>query len=131
MKLKARDRLRIKPSPALGKMSSSTSQSQIYDRLGITPTELEDFCQRWDIAELYLFGSVLRDDFSASSDIDILISYFPEKTKGLLDRVRIKHELEALCGREVDVITRKAIEQSRNGLRRQEILNSAQVIYVA
>ncbi|MGF1520974.1 MAG: nucleotidyltransferase family protein [Leptolyngbyaceae cyanobacterium] len=112
-------------------MSPSTSQVQIYDRLGITHTDLRAFCQRWDIAELSLFGSILRDDFSASSDIDMLISYFPGKTKGLLDRVRIKDELEALCGRDVDVMTKKAIEQSRNPLRRQEILGSAHIIYVA
>lgn len=112
-------------------MSTSTSHAQIYDRLGVVPTDLEAFCQQWDISELLLFGSVLREDFSASSDIDVLISYFPGKTKGLLDRVQIKHELEALCGREVDVMTKKAIEQSRNPLRRQEILGSAYVIYAA
>ncbi len=112
-------------------MHPSTSPVNIYQRLSITPAELEAFCQRWDIAELLLFGSVLRDDFSASSDIDILISYFPGKTKSLLDRVQIKHELEALCGRDVDVITKKAIEQSHNRLRRQEILGSAKTIYVA
>lgn len=112
-------------------MSTATSQFDIYQRLGMTLADLEDFCQRWDIAELSLFGSVLRDDFSAHSDIDILISYFPENTKGLLDRVQIKHELEKLCGRDVDVMTKKSIEQSRNALRRREILGSAQVIYVA
>ncbi|MEM1292657.1 MAG: nucleotidyltransferase domain-containing protein [Cyanobacteria bacterium P01_H01_bin.162] len=112
-------------------MSTSTSRSQIYDRLGITPAELADFCQRWDIAELALFGSVLRNDFSTDSDIDILISYFPEKTKGLLEHVRIQNELEAICHREVDVMTKKSIEQSRNQLRRQEILGSAKVIYIA
>ncbi|MGD1927926.1 MAG: nucleotidyltransferase family protein [Leptolyngbyaceae cyanobacterium] len=112
-------------------MSTSTPRSQIYDRLGITSAELADFCQRWDIAELSLFGSVLRNDFSTGSDIDILVSYFPEKTKGLFEHVKIKNELEALCHREVDVMTKKSIEQSRNQLRRQEILGSAKVIYVA
>jgi predicted nucleotidyltransferase len=112
-------------------MHSSTPQVNIYQRLGLTPAELESFCQRWDIAELLLFGSVLRDDFSASSDIDILISYLPGKTKSLLDRVQIKHQLETLCGRSVDVITKKGIEQSRNLSRRQEILGSAKTIYVA
>jgi predicted nucleotidyltransferase len=112
-------------------MSTSLSDAQIYDRLGITPADVEAFCQRWDIAELSLFGSVLRNDFRPDSDIDILISYFPEKTKGLLDRVRIKHELEVLFNRNVDVMTRKAIEHSRNKFRRQEILGSAEVIYVA
>lgn len=74
---------------------------------------------------------MLRDDFRPDSDIDMLISYFPGKTKSLLERVKIKYELEKLCNREVDVITKKAIEQSRNPLRRQEILGSAQTIYVA
>jgi predicted nucleotidyltransferase len=114
-----------------GKMHSSTPQVNIYQRLGLTPAELKSFCQRWDIAELLLFGSVLRDDFSASSDIDILISYFPGKTKGLLALVRIKDELEKLIGREVDVMTKQSIEQSRNELRRREILGTAQVIHVA
>ncbi len=112
-------------------MNPATSQVNIYQRLGITPADLEEFCQRWDIAELLLFGSVLRDDFRPDSDIDMLISYFPGKTKSLLERVKIKHELETLCDREVDVITKKAIEQSWNPLRRQEILGSAQTIYVA
>lgn len=112
-------------------MHSSLSPDHLYERLGVTAADLEAFCQRWDIAELWLFGSVLRDDFSASSDIDILISYYSGKTRSLLDRVQIKYELETLCGRDVDVITKKAIEQSRNLLRRQEILGSAKSIYVA
>ncbi|MEM9447295.1 MAG: nucleotidyltransferase domain-containing protein [Cyanobacteria bacterium P01_E01_bin.6] len=112
-------------------MNTSTSHAQIYDRLGITPADLEEFCQRWDIAELSLFGSVLRNDFRSDSDIDILISYFPGKGKGLLALVRIKNELETLSGREVDVMTKQSIEQSRNELRRREILGKAQVIYVA
>ncbi|NEQ48071.1 MAG: DNA polymerase subunit beta [Leptolyngbya sp. SIOISBB] len=113
-------------------MHSSASQVNIiYQRLGIMPADLAAFCQRWDIAELSLFGSILRNDFSASSDVDILISYFPQKTKGLLALVRIKDELETLIGREVDVMTKQSIDQSRNWLRRRHILDSAQVVYVA
>ncbi|MEL6223279.1 MAG: nucleotidyltransferase domain-containing protein [Cyanobacteria bacterium J06626_14] len=112
-------------------MNPSTSIARIYNRLGITAAELTDFCQRWDIAELSLFGSVLRNDFRSDSDIDILISYFPGKTKSLLELVKIKYELEALCSRDVDVMTKKSIEQSRNKFRRREILGSAQIIYVA
>ncbi|MEO0988511.1 MAG: nucleotidyltransferase domain-containing protein [Cyanobacteria bacterium J06639_14] len=97
----------------------------------MTPTSLEAFCQKWDIAELLLFGSVLRNDFRPDSDIDILITYVPGKNKGLLARVRIKHELETLCGREIDVITKPAIEQSQNELRRRAILGTAEVVYVA
>ena len=112
-------------------MHSSLSPDHLYERLGVTAADLEAFCQRWDIAELWLFGSVLRDDFSASSDIDVLISYFPNKTKGLLALVRIKDELGELFGRAVDVMTKQSIEQSHNELRRREILESARVIHVA
>lgn len=112
-------------------MSMSTSKSEIYDRLSIAPAQVAEFCQRWQIAELAIFGSVLRSDFRPDSDIDLLIAYAPGAGKGLLARARIKDELETLCGREVDVITRQSIEQSRNEMRRQEILGSAQVIYVA
>lgn len=100
-------------------------------RLGMSPNQIAAFCQRWQIVELSLFGSVLRSDFRPDSDIDLLISYAPEAKKGLLTRARIKHGLEDLCGREVDVVVKKSIEESRNSMRRKEILGSAQVIYVA
>jgi hypothetical protein len=112
-------------------MSTPTSHAQIFARLGITPADLAAFCQRWDIDEVSLFGSVLRNDFRPDSDIDVLISYAPGKCKGLLAQVRIKDELEKLARREVDVMTKQSIEQSRNELRRREILGTAQVIYVA
>jgi predicted nucleotidyltransferase len=106
-------------------------QPDLMERLRLSPEQIAAFCQRWQLMELALFGSVLRDDFHADSDIDILISYAPEANHGLLARVRIQRELATLCGREVDVMTKKSIEESRNELRRKEILGSAQVIYVA
>ena len=59
------------------------------------------------IIEFALFGSVLRDDFKASSDVDVLITFAPHARKGLLTLAQIKLELEALLGREVDVLTKK------------------------
>lgn len=100
-------------------------------RLGLSSKQVAEFCQRWQIDEFALFESVLRSDFRSNSDIDILISYCPEASHGLLARVRMKYKLEALCGREVDLVTKKSVEQSQNVWRRQSILESAQVIYVA
>ncbi|WP_333065128.1 nucleotidyltransferase domain-containing protein [Microcoleus sp. Pol7_B1] len=54
------------------------------------------FCQQWQILELSLFGSILRDDFHADSDIDILVAFAPTANWGLLDRAQIQEELEAL-----------------------------------
>ncbi|MGC9524132.1 MAG: hypothetical protein ACP5D7_01170 [Limnospira sp.] len=53
-------------------MTTQISDRQIYDRLGITPEQLAEFCQRWQIVELALFGSILRDDFK---DLPSLVSF--------------------------------------------------------
>lgn len=63
--------------------------------------QLQEFCDRWQIVEFALFGSVLRDDFQPTSDVDVLITCAPNAHKGLLTLARIKHELEDLLGREV------------------------------
>lgn len=93
--------------------------------------ELIAFCQYWKIRELSLFGSVLREDFRSDSDIDIMVSFEDDATWGLLELVRMKRELKMVLGRDVDLLTRKSIEQSDNWIRQQEILGTAQVVYVA
>ncbi|MEO1148193.1 MAG: nucleotidyltransferase family protein [Cyanobacteria bacterium J06638_22] len=93
--------------------------------------EVKALCDRWQITEFALFGSVLREDFSPASDVDVLVTFAPQARKGLLTLARIKHELEDLLGREVDIVTRKSIEQSPNPERRYNILSSAQALYVA
>ena len=92
---------------------------------------IAEFCQRWQINELYVFGSVLREDFRPDSDIDIMVSFEADAPWGLLEIVRMKRGLETLLGREVDLVTKKSIEQSHNWIRRQEILGTAQLVYVS
>ncbi len=99
--------------------------------LDLPIAQIKVLCDRWQITEFALFGSVVRDDFNPTSDIDVLITFAPNARKGLLTLARIKHELEDLFGRDVDIATKKSIEQSRNPSRSQAILRSAQVIYVA
>lgn len=103
----------------------------ITQNLDLPIAQIKELCDRWQITELALFGSVLRNDFKPTSDIDVLITFAPNARKGLLTLARIKHELEELFGREVDISTKKSIEQSRNTSRSHDILQSAQVIYVA
>ncbi len=93
--------------------------------------ELAEFCERWQIAELALFGSVLRDDFGPESDIDVLVSFLPEAEHGIFDMVNMEEELGQLLGRKVDLVSRRAVEQSRNYIRRRAVLESAEVIYAA
>jgi uncharacterized protein len=106
------------------------AQPNLYQRLSITPHQLATFCQRWNVIELALFGSIVRDDFRADSDIDVLITLRPNHSWGL-EIITMREELSVLCKRSIDLLTRQSIEQSRNALRRQEILESAEVIYVA
>jgi uncharacterized protein len=91
--------------------------------------QIATFCDRWQVAEFALFGSVLRDDFRPDSDIDVMVQFHPEAHPTLFDLVAMEEELKTLFQREVDLVTRKGIETSRNYLRRQAILSSAQVIY--
>ncbi|RMF65613.1 MAG: DNA polymerase subunit beta [Cyanobacteria bacterium J069] len=92
---------------------------------------IADFCEKWQVQELSFFGSVLREDFHTDSDVDVLVSFRESAAWGLLEFVRMKRELEQLLGREVDLLTKKSIEQSHNWIRRREILETAQVVYVA
>lgn len=100
-------------------------------RIPIDRESLEAFCKRWKVGKLSLFGSVLRDDFGPSSDVDILVSFEPEARPSLLDHVAMKEELAEILGRPVDLVTRTAVERSRNPIRRDAILSSSEVVYAA
>jgi predicted nucleotidyltransferase len=93
--------------------------------------EVADFCRRWKVRELAVFGSALRDDFSADSDIDLLVSFEADANWGLFEQVTMETELAALLGRRVDLVSRRAIERSANWIRRQSILESAETVHVA
>jgi predicted nucleotidyltransferase len=93
--------------------------------------EISEFCKRWQISELALFGSALRDDFGPESDLDMLVTFSPSANWGLLEHFQMQQELVTMLGRDVDLLTRRAVEQSRNWLRRREILSTAQVLYAA
>lgn len=98
-------------------------------RIGISQEQIADFCRRWQISELALFGSVLRDDFGPESDLDILVTFAPEAEWSLLDHVRMEQELTSLLGYDVDLLTKRAVERSANWILRREILGTAEVLY--
>jgi predicted nucleotidyltransferase len=97
----------------------------------IPRSALTDFCQRWKVSELALFGSVLGGDFRPESDVDVLVTFLPEAEWSLLDHVQMKEELSTLLGRKVDLVSRRAVERSENWLHRRAILESAEVVYAA
>jgi predicted nucleotidyltransferase len=99
--------------------------------LGLMTPAVVDFCQRWKVAELAVFGSALRDDFRPDSDIDLLVTFQPDADWSLLDQSTMEDELSSLLGRKVDLVSRRAIERSENWIRRRAILESAQLVHAA
>jgi predicted nucleotidyltransferase len=81
---------------------------------------IENFCQRWQIAELSVF---------ADSDIDFLYVLKPNIQWRLVDLLGAEEELEKMLGCKIDLVKKSSIEQSHNWLRKQNILSSAKVIY--
>ena len=73
-------------------------------KIEIPKDELEAFCRRNRIRRLALFGSVLRDDFTPESDIDVLVEFEPDAKVGW-SFFAMQDELGKLLGREVDLNT--------------------------
>ena len=97
----------------------------------VNQEQIADFCRKYGIRRLSFFGSVLRPDFRPDSDVDVLVEFDPQRKPSLLDLVRMQNELEHILGRPVDLVEYSSIEQSRNYLRRREILNHLEVAYAA
>jgi type III restriction enzyme len=91
-------------------------------------TKIEIWAKKWKVKKLEAFGSWTRDDFAPGSDVDFLVSFEDGATPGLAI-VDAEEELAAAIGRDVDLVTRRAIEQSENWIRRNQILGSSRVIY--
>ena len=97
-------------------------------RVPISSQRISDFCRKWHVRELALFGSVLRDDFSPASDIDILVELQPNHGLSLYDWVDMQDELRAIFDRDIDLVSKKGL---KNPIRRREILRTSQVLYAA
>ena len=100
-------------------------------KIPIPQEKIAEFCRRWKITELALFGSVLRDDFRPDSDVDVLVTFAPEAEWSLFDHMTMEEELSSILDRKVDLVSRRGIERSRNWIRRKAILEAAEPFYVA
>jgi predicted nucleotidyltransferase len=95
-------------------------------RIDIPLERVEDFCRRHHIRRLALFGSVLRDDFTPDSDVDVLVEFEPGQTPGW-SFFSMQDELAGILGRRVDLNT----AQSLSKYFRDEVLAEAEELYVA
>jgi predicted nucleotidyltransferase len=96
--------------------------------ISIDRDRIADFCRRWKVTELALFGSILRNDFRPDSDVDVLVTFEPGAPWSLWDLSEMRRELEEIFGRDVDLVEKKGL---KNPLRRQSILSAQQLLYAA
>jgi len=99
--------------------------------LGIESDRIADFCRRWKISRLAVFGSIVRGELRPDSDIDLLVTFRSDADWTMFDHFIIEEELSHLFGREVDLISIKALEENQNPIYRRKILDSARQIYAA
>jgi len=89
--------------------------------------ELTNFCRRYQVRELALFGSMLRQDYRSDSDVDLLVSFEPAARVTFLTLARMQRELEALLGRTVDLVPKDGLKP----VIRDHVLATARVLYAA
>ena len=85
-----------------------------------------EFCRRWRIVELSLFGSVLRDDFGPDSDVDVLVVFAPDAPWSYWDWGAMTEQLGSIFGRSVDLVEKRSVV---NPYRRHHILTSRRIIH--
>ena len=94
--------------------------------IAVDSQRIAEFCRRHHVRRLALFGSVLRDDFSPASDVDVLVEFQPDHVPGLAF-FRMEAELSQLLGRRADLNTPHFLSPDL----RREALADAEDLYVA
>jgi predicted nucleotidyltransferase len=86
---------------------------------------IAEVCRRYGVRELMLFGSALRPDFSAASDLDFLVEFHPGAAIGLVRFIQLKQELESLLRRKVDLVPKRGLKPAL----RDSVLEHAELLY--
>lgn len=100
---------------------------RVTDRFEVDEWRLTDICRRYQVAELALFGSVLREDFGADSDVDMLYAFEPGARVGWREIYELERELSELLGRPVDLVPKQGLNPSIA----DEVLAGARTFYAA
>lgn len=90
--------------------------------------QLRQFCNRWSVARLWLFGSLARGQARADSDADLLVEFMPSATTSTWDWPVMQDELAVLFGRPIDLLSTGVL---RNPFRRESIMASRRLLYAA
>lgn len=108
-----------------------TDQDILRERLHVEPRRIAEFCGKWRIRELSLFGSALGDDFRDDSDVDVLVVFEDSQRDfgpWMTELTEMEEELQSIFGRPVDLVEKRLV---RNPFRRHHILTTRRIIYAA
>jgi hypothetical protein len=107
---------------------SAASADMGQAKIPIPEERIRDFCRKWKIAQLSLFGSVILEDFRPDSDVDVLVTFAEDAQWSLYDWTDMIAELREIFGRDVDLLSSQSL---RNPFRRHEILKTRETLYAA
>ena len=96
-------------------------------QIALPGRQLSNFCHRYHVSRLALFGSVLRADFRQDSDVDVLVAFEAGAHVGFLTLSRMQRELSGLFQRPVDLVPMDGLK----AVIRESVLSSAQDVYAA
>jgi uncharacterized protein len=96
-------------------------------KIDVPEKKIKEFCQRYQVQRMALFGSVLRDDFRPDSDIDILVVFDHSANTSFMTLGKMKRELSTLFQRPVDLVPQEGLKPAI----REAVLSSAQEVYAA
>ncbi len=88
----------------------------------------QEFCRKWKVTELSVFGSILREDFRPDSDVDFLADFDEDADCDLFDHMDMEDELAGIVGRSVDLLTKYSVETSQNRFYKKQILSTAELV---
>ena len=95
-------------------------------RISVPRDRVAQFCRKHHIARLALFGSVLRPDFGADSDVDVLVEFDPGYVPGLAF-FSMQEEISEILGRKVDLNTPQCLSR----YFRDAVVAEAELLYAA
>lgn len=98
-------------------------------KIDLKTEQLQQLCKKFNVKELYLFGSAVSGDLTEDSDLDFIVKFDRQGYEGAFDQfIDFKQELEQIYGRSVDLYHQKKF---RNSIFQQEVERSKELLYAA
>ena len=97
------------------------------NRITVPLRKIKEFCRRYQVQRMALFGAVLRKDFRLKSDVEILVTFLPNARIGFLALARMQRELTELYHHQVDLVPSDGLKATI----RDSVLSNIEEIYAA